>query len=217
MKNCKCGCGEKIHNNKTYVSGHNNKHKLLKPRIQKVCYQCLSIFEGTEKQMENRKFCGNTCRDESRRAQVGEYNPTYSQFPVSCIICECTFLIQPSKFKKGQVHCSAKCGQESRKRKISGASRNSRPFGSRKAKVRDGFACRICSFDLAVHAHHIVPRKDGGSNHLDNLITLCPNHHALAHAGILTPDEMSKAIEKTLNLTNNEMVFQAKNCINYRK
>lgn len=216
MKDCKCGCGNKIHNNKTYVSGHNNKNKRLKPRVQKVCWQCLSIFEGTEKQMANRKFCSNECRNECRRIQVGEYNPTYSQFPVNCIICQCSFLIQPSKFKKGQLHCSAKCGQESRKRKISGASRSSRPFGSRKAKVRDGFSCRICGFDLAVHTHHIMHKKDGGSNHLDNLITLCPNHHALAHAGILTSVEMIEALKKPLTVVNNEMRFQAKHCINYR-
>lgn len=33
-----------------------------------------------------------------------------------------------------------------------------------------------------LNAHHVVHRSRGGSTEADNLVTLCPNHHAIAHA-----------------------------------
>jgi hypothetical protein len=58
------------------------------------------------------------------------------------------------------------------------------------ALVRDDFACRICQFSVAVNTHHIVSRKDGGPNFAGNLITLCPNHHAMAHLGLLSKEQL---------------------------
>ena len=42
--------------------------------------------------------------------------------------------------------------------------------------------------------HHIIPVKDGGTDEATNLIMLCPNCHALAHAGIIKEDELAKKI-----------------------
>ena len=33
-----------------------------------------------------------------------------------------------------------------------------------------------------LNAHHVVHRSRGGPTEEDNLLTLCPNHHAIAHA-----------------------------------
>ncbi len=66
------------------------------------------------------------------------------------------------------------------------------PTISRAVLLRDGYRCRICGkgnltpvdnvseydrvhFDLEVH--HIIPRKDGGSDTFRNLITLCSSCH----------------------------------------
>jgi len=48
--------------------------------------------------------------------------------------------------------------------------------------IRDDYACRICPPDSeegirGIEVHHIIPRKDGGSHNLKNLITLCGKHH----------------------------------------
>jgi len=48
-----------------------------------------------------------------------------------------------------------------------------------------GGKCAVCSFDEVVEVHHIKPRRIGGSDELENLILLCPNHHALADRGLL--------------------------------
>jgi predicted restriction endonuclease len=48
-----------------------------------------------------------------------------------------------------------------------------------------GSKCVVCSFDEVVEVHHIVPRREGGSDDPDNVVVLCPNHHALADRGML--------------------------------
>jgi len=52
-----------------------------------------------------------------------------------------------------------------------------------------GLACEVCGWRLppprarhGVHLHHIRPRRSGGGEGRANLVALCPNHHALAHA-----------------------------------
>ena len=68
----------------------------------------------------------------------------------------------------------------------------------KKAKERDNYKCRVCGFAEIIHSHHILPKAKGGKHALDNLITLCPNHHAMVHAGMISDTELKAAIEKPL-------------------
>ena len=40
--------------------------------------------------------------------------------------------------------------------------------------------------------HHIIPVSEGGSSDEENIVVLCPNCHKMAHAGILTEEELKK-------------------------
>lgn len=56
----------------------------------------------------------------------------------------------------------------------------------RKVRQRDGNQCQICgdtpdSPYTQLHVHHIIPRVDGGTDELDNLVTLCDLCHAICH------------------------------------
>jgi len=51
---------------------------------------------------------------------------------------------------------------------------------------RDGHACRFCGMsneehkeehEQGLHAHHVLPRNDGGEDHPGNLITVCTSCH----------------------------------------
>jgi predicted restriction endonuclease len=55
-----------------------------------------------------------------------------------------------------------------------------------------GKACAICGFNIVVHVHHIIPAAAGGSNKIENLIVLCPNHHEMADRGMISPVELIK-------------------------
>lgn len=49
--------------------------------------------------------------------------------------------------------------------------------------------CSICQTH-PVDVHHIVAVADGGTNDLDNLMTVCPNHHRDYHSGKFTIEQM---------------------------
>ena len=52
----------------------------------------------------------------------------------------------------------------------------------KKALERAGYRCKKCGSDSQrLHVHHIKPRKDGGSDEMDNLKVLCPDCHADEH------------------------------------
>lgn len=58
--------------------------------------------------------------------------------------------------------------------------------------------CLVCSFDEVVECHHILPRRLGGDDSPNNLVLLCPNHHALADRGMLSiKDINSRLISRT--------------------
>ena len=55
---------------------------------------------------------------------------------------------------------------------------------------RDGYKCQHCHHkgdsETKLEVHHIVQRKDGGTDHRDNLVTLCHDCHAALHRGEFT-------------------------------
>lgn len=62
-------------------------------------------------------------------------------------------------------------------------------WDSRRKRVyrRDGYQCQNCGADggsngdTELHAHHIVPKSEGGTHRLSNLTTLCRSCHSDVH------------------------------------
>lgn len=71
------------------------------------------------------------------------------------------------------------------------------------AKRRDNFTCRACQFtfqEQIVHVHHLDPLSEISSPRkttLDDLVTLCPNCHYIAHF-LLRKDERFKKLNELL-------------------
>ncbi|MDY4841247.1 MAG: HNH endonuclease [Alphaproteobacteria bacterium] len=64
-------------------------------------------------------------------------------------------------------------------------------------KEKDNFTCQACGFyynNKIVECHHLVPLSDSKLtyNSIDDLITLCPNCHALAHSFLYIDDIYQK-------------------------
>lgn len=55
---------------------------------------------------------------------------------------------------------------------------------------RDGNTCQICHkiATSALHVHHILKRKEGGTDHLDNLLTVCSRCHKPADTKLYDPE-----------------------------
>ena len=48
---------------------------------------------------------------------------------------------------------------------------------------RDGYRCVNCGqTGVELHVHHIVPRSEGGTNDLNNIVTLCARCHSVQDA-----------------------------------
>lgn len=52
-----------------------------------------------------------------------------------------------------------------------------------KALNRDNYRCTVCGETEFLEVHHIIHRANGGTDDLDNLITLCRKCHAEKHKG----------------------------------
>jgi hypothetical protein len=77
-----------------------------------------------------------------------------------------------------------------------GYARNARLCRNRAAALRrDEYMCRLCTFDICLEVHHIVRPENGGDHGLSNLVTLCPNHHALADRGMVGAVDFARALE----------------------
>jgi 5-methylcytosine-specific restriction endonuclease McrA len=219
-KLCACGCGEFVKPERRphiFIPGHNGRGRWRKPRFQFTCNQCGKVSEGTAAKVRNRSYCSNECRDAFRRERIGTAHPHYKRVEQICQNCGKPFVVIPSRLRRGTVYCSMECGHRGRSRKLAGKPRPRKgpQAGIHAAKKRDDFACRICGFNTVVHGHHIAPRRAGGSNNIENIITLCPNHHAMVHARLLTTADLRAAMPTE---APNPMpaMFRAKHMINYR-
>lgn len=82
------------------------------------------------------------------------------------------------------------------------------------AKKRDGFACKACGFGFKkqiVHVHHLDPlseRLTPRETKLEDLVTLCPNCHYLAHYWLRKSDrykslgELIKKLQSSLRIVS---------------
>lgn len=183
---CACGCGRyrrkyskdgQIHE---YISGHNDNWEGNRRQLQK-CAVCGKEFRGASARA---KLCSIACR-----VQWLTINPPNEKkrVLVQCAACgkniyRAGWQTHPSR----SYACSKRCRYIIVANKLSGPKSDAK----RLAIQRDGARCKICGFDVLVEVHHITPKHKGGGDALENLITLCPNHHTMADRRMISSGEL---------------------------
>ena len=79
---------------------------------------------------------------------------------------------------------------------------------------RDNYTCQICGEKhTQLEVHHIRFRKDGGSDRMDNLVTLCKDCHAKVHTGELEFRKKVKSFKHAshMNTMRKRLVQSLKN------
>lgn len=84
----------------------------------------------------------------------------------------------------------AECGQKPKRAKPKARVRGSKPKPRKGAdselrkrvRRRDRNVCRFCGAAGWLEVHHVLYRSELGPDHASNLITLCDEHHTLAHS-----------------------------------
>ena len=74
---------------------------------------------------------------------------------------------------------------------------------------RDNYTCQICGEkDSKLEVHHIQFRSKGGSNMMDNLVTLCRDCHKQIHSGELVFDKKIKSFKHAshMNIMRSRLV-----------
>jgi 5-methylcytosine-specific restriction endonuclease McrA len=66
------------------------------------------------------------------------------------------------------------------------------PHVSRAVYNRDGWHCRHCNKNSQLTPHHVIYRSAGGTDDLNNLLTLCMKCHDDVHGGRLTVEIIMK-------------------------
>ncbi len=191
---CACGCGRyrRKYGERgqvfQFISGHNDVWETNR-RPTKRCDVCGNEFNAAS---PRQRLCGIECRTEWLRL-----NPPRERKRVLVHCAECGKAIYraPYQVTGSDYACSKKCRYLIVSRKNSGPKSDAKKLALR----RDGGRCAICGFNVVVEVHHIQPRKrngGGGTNELDNLITLCPNHHTMADRGLLNDEELKEYIRR---------------------
>jgi 5-methylcytosine-specific restriction endonuclease McrA len=71
-----------------------------------------------------------------------------------------------------------------------------------RALVRDNFTCKYpgcqCGRLHLLTIHHLVEREKGGTHALENLLTLCEDHHRQVHATENGPEEFRLMLQEAL-------------------
>lgn len=147
-------------------------------------YSCeLCKNEFISRLNSNRKYCSQKC---SRIASINREQ-------IQCAFCKENFDLLKSRCntKSGLNFCSRECKDKAQSLqhnildiKHYGTGKHSRY--SKRAKVFYGEFCEICGYQEhkeILEVHHIDFSRN--NNNIENLIVLCPNHHAMITRGVV--------------------------------
>ncbi len=163
----------------------------------KICEKCSKEHDGT---YASGRFCSKACASsriitEEQKKLSSEKQKILKDYV--CIECNLSFR---GKIKNGRL---IKCKGCRKERVIKEKVKSILDFSKRTvAKIikRANLKCSMCNWDeTSLDVHHIIERKNGGSNDMENLIAICPNCHRKAHEKKYTKEQLKeKSLDKIL-------------------
>lgn len=179
-------CGKEVIRYKCKINADKSKrlfcsmkcHNLMRIKYKRDCVICGKTFNAS---MERNICCSRKCGD--------KYNQ--KRDIVFCNQCGNSFEVIPSKKISGEGRfCTISCKNLYFKFRSNYIGNNLRHMSFWRKDIRpkvlsrDKYSCQHCgklsNLGKKLHVHHILPRWLGGTNELENLITLCNPCHALA-------------------------------------
>lgn len=171
-------------------------------KIQRQCENCNKPFQAEQKEIKrgNARYCSLSCSAKQQRRKAIIYNLT-------CHGCNQPF---QAKYKEAK-YCSQKCKLVVYRRLQKSEQASIATF----QRIIGHLPCEICGWnECKGDLHHITPVSKGGKTTLENLISLCPNHHRMAHKNLISQDTFLEVVKLRLSLhpeINQEQDAQAGN------
>jgi len=169
--------------------------------MKKFCIICKKPFTRPNiHELRKAKCCSRKCSIENFKKYPG--NPKKEKVKKVCPICNKEFYTFPA-YKDTAKYCSYTCkhkGQSitTRGRKYVEQHKSAASFRN---NIRKQFSpeCITCGWNKdTCDVCHIVPRKKGGEDIIENILILCPNCHRLYDKGKLDLTQTPK--QSTLHI-----------------
>jgi hypothetical protein len=178
----------------TALSNRERSAKIAEQGVEKTCenQSCGRRFLVTDWYGQTKKrFCSIACGSQNAWGS-GEHARSVDRIRQRCGRKGCRKWVDraPSQVNgKAAIFCSVEC--RGRWQTDSGVTSGENSgvwkggtskWWKQKARERDDFTCQVDGCDVRdegkrTHAHHKLPLRAGGTDDLDNLITLCNKHH----------------------------------------
>lgn len=177
---------------------YENKKKKNPPKIAK-CIICGKEFKTDPQHNSTAKYCSKECRARGQRK-----TNTESEEEVENLV---RYLITKMNRASSLDAYTPIYHTESLN-----------PTDAQKTMIsrRDKNKCRICNSRSSLEIHHIVKRRDGGNNDLDNLITLCSKCHRHIETGNVET-AIKKCTQNYIRVANNDSSIFAFHLNNFEK
>jgi hypothetical protein len=164
-------------------------------RTERTCKLCGDTFLAENKEINrgNAKYCSLSCS-----AKVQTKNKKHVKN--ICIVCNVEFL----SYSKHSKYCSGACKSKYYRLVTSEGTYSTKTF----KRIFNNIPCEICNWNEGGRdLHHIIPVKDGGTNNINNLISVCPNHHRLIHEKKITTDELLSVVKNRDTIIYNGVYY----------
>lgn len=162
----------------------------------KACEKCGGTYEATTQYgVRTQRFCSVSCGLKNSWDE-GTHARTVDKVKKRCRVCKKVMELNPS-LREVRFTCSMECrGKWQAESGLwSGENNGAWKGGTSKlwkarARERDDYTCQVDGCDVrhegkGTHAHHKLPAAAGGTDDLDNLITLCSQHHRMLEHQLL--------------------------------
>lgn len=162
--------------------------------------KCANIRNGGTNKGKKYKISYKTCKQCNKKISSNNFSNHICNKQYNCEKCGTDFF-KDFNFKKGtKIHC------DDCKRKVNHVMENPSTILSlskrtilkilKRAKIK----CGMCGWDkTTLDLHHVLERKNGGSDSHSNLAPICPNCHRMAHEGKYTKEQLNEiTLDKVL-------------------
>jgi DNA-directed RNA polymerase subunit RPC12/RpoP len=163
----------------------------------KICERCNKEHDG---KYASGRFCSRSCANiriisQEQKESARLFHKILNDYV--CITCGTSF---SGKIRSDRL---IKCKNCRKERVVKENVKSILEYSKRTvAKIikRAKLKCAMCGWDeTSLDVHHIIERKNGGTNDMDNLIAICPNCHRKAHEKKYTKEQLKeRALDKTL-------------------
>jgi len=152
------------------------------------------VADRGPKRVARAKFCSNACKFAYQRA-VNIENGT-GRLTKTCEVCATPFTYYRS-VRPNAAFCSLSCRSIVHSGKLKG--RIQEVFKDRATFTKSmrrflPSECAICGWgEASCDVCHIIARKAGGPDLLENVVMLCPNHHRMFDCGLIPVEDVRQA------------------------